>query len=865
MSVNRWKPYLSVSALALMAATAPASAQSVWTGAIDNDWFKAGNWAPAILPTGPTWVNSDTPGPVIDGGPAVFLTGLTVIARDIGTTGSLIVRNFGSLTTESARIAFSPGSVGAVTVDSAGWHVDTSLVVASAASGALTVVNGATVSAGTYLTIADQEIATGIVTVDGSGSTLFVAQALEVGWAGNGTLDVRNGAAVISGVGRIASGEGSSGTVTIDGAGSNWASSDVVTIGNFGNGIVTLRNGGALSAAGGIAIAVDAQSTGALNIGAAAGDAAAAPGTVAAAIIQFGAGDGRVIFNHTSAGYTFAPAMIGDGRIDQIAGTTILTANSGAFTGSTRVTGGQLIVNGSLAGSNVTVSGGVLGGTGTLGDVGIHPGGTVAPGFASIGTLTAGNFGQAPGSVYQVELASNGTGDRINVTGLGQLIDGAALQVVRADGGPYVLGTRYTVLTANGGISGTYVLTGDTQITAFVGFVAAYDPNNVYIDVLQTRSFTAAAQTSNQLNTAAALGTLPTSGALSSAILGLPTDAVAQYAFDQLSGEAHASIKSVLVSDSQFLRDAAFGRLRSASGGPGITTTATVAQAECEAATSCATIDRVTFWTRAFGSWGRWNSDGNAAALWRDTGGFYLGADVPVMEDRARVGLLVGYSRSSFQVSDRNSSGTSDNFHLGLYGGTQWGDLAVRLGVAHTWHALSTSRSIVFPGFADTTKGNYTAGTTQVFGELGYGLRMGGASFEPFANAGYVSLRTDGFSETGGAAALTSWGSVTSATFTTLGMRASTDFTLGSVNATAKASAGWRHAFGDTTPAATFAFAGSGTFTVLGVPIAQDAAVIEAGFDFRLAPNASLGISYGGQFGAGALDQSVRGNLSIKF
>ena len=865
MSVNRWKLRLSVSALALMATTAPVSAQSVWTGAIDNDWFKAGNWAPAILPTGPTWVNSDTPGPVIDGGPAVSLTGLTVIARDVGTTGSLIVRNFGSLTTESARIAFSPGSVGTVTVDSAGWHVDTSLVVASAASGALTVVNGGTVSAGTYLTIADQEIATGIVSVDGLGSTLLVGQALEVGWSGNGTLDIRNGGVVISGVGRIASGEGSSGTVTIDGAGSTWTSSDVVTIGNFGDGIVTVRNGGALSAAGSFAIAVDAQSTGALNIGAAAGDAAAAPGTVAAAIIQFGAGDGRVIFNHTSAGYAFAPAMIGDGRIDQIAGTTILTGNSGAFTGSTRVTGGQLIVNGSLAGSNITVSGGVLGGTGTLGDVGIHPGGTVAPGFASIGTLTAGNFGQAPGSVYQVELASNGTGDRINVTGLGQLIDGAVLQVVKADGGPYVLGTRYTVLTANGGISGTYVLTGDTQLTAFVGFVAAYDPNNVYVDVLQTRSFTAAAQTSNQLNTAAGLGTLPTSGSLSSAILALPSDAVAQYAFDQLSGEVHASIKSVLISDSQFVRDAAFGRLRRTSGNPGTALASTAGQTECEAATSCATIDRVTFWTRAFGSWGRWNSNGNAAALWRDTGGFYLGADVPVMEDKARAGLLVGYSRSSFQVSDRNSSGTSDNFHLGLYGGTQWGDLAVRLGVAHTWHALSTSRSIVFPGFADTAKGSYTAGTTQVFGELGYSLRMGGASFEPFANAGYVSLRTDGFSETGGAAALTSWGSVSSATFTTLGVRASTSFTLGSVEATAKASAGWRHAFGDTTPAATFAFAGGGTFTILGVPIAQDAAVVDAGFDFRLAPNATLGISYGGQFGAGALDQSVRGNLSIKF
>ncbi len=41
--------------------------------------------------------------------------------------------------------------------------------------------------------------------------------------------------------------------------------------------------------------------------------------------------------------------------------------------------------------------------------------------------------------------------------------------------------------------------------------------------------------------------------------------------------------------------------------------------------------------------------------------------------------------------------------------------------------------------------------------------------------------------------------------------------------------------------------------------------MIEAGVDVRLAPNASLGLSYGGQFGSGALDQSVRGSVSIKF
>ncbi|WP_163103935.1 hypothetical protein, partial [Acinetobacter baumannii] len=73
------------------------------------------------------------------------------------------------------------------------------------------------------------------------------------------------------------------------------------------------------------------------------------------------------------------------GAINQIAGTTILTANSSNFTGVTNVLGGKLIVNGAL-GSNVNVTdGGILGGSGTVGGIVAGVGGIIAPGN-SIGT-----------------------------------------------------------------------------------------------------------------------------------------------------------------------------------------------------------------------------------------------------------------------------------------------------------------------------------------------------------------------------------------------------------------------------------------------------------------------------------------------
>jgi outer membrane autotransporter protein len=50
-----------------------------------------------------------------------------------------------------------------------------------------------------------------------------------------------------------------------------------------------------------------------------------------------------------------------------------------------------------------------------------------------------------------------------------------------------------------------------------------------------------------------------------------------------------------------------------------------------------------------------------------------------------------------------------------------------------------------------------------------------------------------------------------------------------------------------------------------GVPIARDAMVVEAGLDLSLTSTATLGVSYGGQFGSGRSGQSARANFNWKF
>jgi peptidoglycan hydrolase-like protein with peptidoglycan-binding domain len=67
------------------------------------------------------------------------------------------------------------------------------------------------------------------------------------------------------------------------------------------------------------------------------------------------------------------------------------------------------------------------------------------------------------------------------------------------------------------------------------------------------------------------------------------------------------------------------------------------------------------------------------------------------------------------------------------------------------------------------------------------------------------------------------------------------------------------------TPRATQALLGSVPFTVTGVPLAEDAALIEAGLDLSLAEATTLGFAYAGQFGDGTTQNSVNATLKVSF
>ncbi|MEN5300416.1 autotransporter domain-containing protein, partial [Brucella sp. TWI559] len=573
---------------------------------------------------------------------------------------------------------------------------------------------------------------------------------------------------------------------------------------------------------------------------------------------SFGTGqisnNGLVIFGQQQAG-ELNNVLAGSGSFVKAGTGTLTLSGDGDFSGTFYVEEGEVIANSQLSQSNFEIGNGtVFGGTGHVGNLTLKQGSVLATG-QSIGTLDAtGNILQQSGSLWQVEVAQSGVNDSLIAGGSATIEDGAVLNVDNVTGERYALDASFKVLSAQDGVSGTYTLTGDTYISTFYGLVADYsDPNAVVLRVSQNRSFDQLSGLNrNQSAVAGALQSLDMNNPLYQAIGYLTDENEAKRAFTQLGGEIHSSGQAVSIEDSRFVREAAFGRLRSSMGGVG--------------AEEAIKDDGISWWSHGFGSGGRFENITNngASDLDRTIGGGFAGVDV-ALNNSWRIGALAGYSHSNFNTRWLDSSGESAGYHVGVYGGGKAGMLDVKLGAAYSWQEIDTSRAIGFTGYTDALSASYRNHVTQVFGEVSHQFDVMGVVAEPFANLAYVHLNSGSFTEDGGAAALKAGSNNSGTVFSTIGLRAS--IAVSEDGATKLyGSAGWRHAYNDLNPAATLSFvAGGDGFSTGGVPIAENVGVMEFGLDRKFTDGLSVGISYSGQFSKGSQDNGAKARLQWKF
>jgi fibronectin-binding autotransporter adhesin len=575
---------------------------------------------------------------------------------------------------------------------------------------------------------------------------------------------------------------------------------------------------------------------------------------------------------------TLAQAISGNGSLTKTgAGRLTLTGDSSAYTGNTLLNAGTLALNtGAALGGKLTVaSGASLSGGGAVGSLTLAGGSIVAPGSAgasghAYGTLTVnGDLTFQAGSSYQVHAdPGSSASDRIAVTGTASLA-GGVLHVGPEAG--FDAARTYTILTANA-VNGTFNTVSSNY--AYLNPSLSYGDQQVQLQLERKQTtpnkpiaFADAATTSNQRAVANALDSLPSGNALHKYILTLP-EGMPPDVFNSLSGEAHASVVSSLLGGATSPRTLPMQRLR-ANLNAGMSPGSPTAQAGGPLpASALPSSNAQPAWAELVGNWQTQKENGNAAQVRQHTGGLFIGADHEVGRSGWRLGAAVGYTDSKINVDDRSSQADVSGYSATLYGGKSFevgaGKLNFLAGAAYTWHDVSTKRYATVASGQEKLTADYGANTTQLFTELGYSMALTDSTrIEPFVGVAWNDLRTRGFSESGGSAALNGQGSSDKQTSSTLGLRTQIDFNVGRSEARLHAMAGWRHAFGGLTPQTTMAFEGSQAFTVAGTPIARNSAQAELGAEVAVSRDTTMALTYNGQYGGGNREHA--GSLNVRW
>ncbi len=543
-------------------------------------------------------------------------------------------------------------------------------------------------------------------------------------------------------------------------------------------------------------------------------------------------------------------SLIGTGtlNIDQ-AGNSLgggVTLQNGSLivgTASTRKTA-------SLAADVSVLKDAILGGHGAITGA-VTNNGRIAPGN-SIGTLTINGDLSGSGTL-DIEVDGNTSGtpsaDKLIVNG-GVDVSAMTLDLVLSptDAAYWSYGPTgpFTIIENDGNdaVVGPFADVNDNLLflDASLNYTAGTG-NDVQLTLFRNEiDMVAAAQTVNQTATAVAIGSLGnTNPVYLSVVTTVGDENAARVAFDSLSGEINATLRSVLVSDSDLTRDMALARLRdSGSSGSGL-------------------------WGNAIGNWGHYGSNEGTYEADSTTGGFLFGYDQTVSQ-ALTLGVMAGYTRTDVSVDQLNSRAEADSFHLGLYAGGAWNGWTYKGGVAAAYNDADVSRDVrATSTLSQSLTSDQQIYSTQVFAEAGYEFDVRGVTLEPFAGVARLHLASSGFTEEGGSAALTATGQGDDTGFLWVGMRTAAAFDLFGAKATAKASIAWQHASAETV-AFNQAFASGGdSFTVNGAPLSRDTAQVDAGLGINLGENADLDFSYSGRLGSDTQNHLVNARLSIRF
>ena len=549
-------------------------------------------------------------------------------------------------------------------------------------------------------------------------------------------------------------------------------------------------------------------------------------------------------------------------------GAGTLTISAGAsYTGTTTVNDGTLLANASLASSSgLTIEApATVRGTGILPTTTVN--GRLAPGNNAVGTLTVQNgLTFNAGSFYQVA-ATAVAASTTSVTGGAASVAGTL--EVQLQPGSYRPSRSYNVLTATGGVTGSFA--GATTNMPFLRPSLSYDGNDVFLTIAPG-GFAHGAQTAGQASVGAVLdhSAATASGDFGAVIdaFGNLTAAQAPAAFDAISGQPTANAGTVGVqTGAAFLNTIGnqVGTIHGGSNGG-----QRVAMALKDGADACditcdASPTVIGTWLSGVGGFGAIPGGNAAGTASYSFGGTSVGADYR-FSPNFLAGVSVGYVSGTSSVSGFNGRSTSDTFNGTIYGSYSDGPFYLDGLAGYATADNHTTRYIVIPGLdARIAQGRTSA--DQFLGQLETGYRFDVATLTPLSLTPFARLQgstntQDAFTETGANSLnLTIGKQTTNSLRTTFGLDVGTavekvDFGF---------RLGWIHEYADTARPMTATLAGvPGTpFTVFGATPQRDTAALGFSAKSHIAESTELYARYDGEVGGGTSNHALTAGLRM--
>jgi autotransporter-associated beta strand protein len=439
---------------------------------------------------------------------------------------------------------------------------------------------------------------------------------------------------------------------------------------------------------------------------------------------------------------SFLPGFaMGSGSFVKI-GTGTLTLNTvNAYSGTTTVEQGTLILGGdaghsnaSLAGSAVIDAGAVFEGFGTI-DGSLTNSGTLQPGNnTSSGTLTVlQNYTQTAQGTYNVVIDSNGT-NLLNVTG-NAIIDGTL--DITSNNGTVQLGVAVPFIQASGGISGQFSPVIEPR---FLNLFIQYNGNNVsYILTHDLTALLSVAQTPNQLSVANYIVNSEGNTAINSSLAMMSEDSDYQTFLDQLSGATYANQQLAIVNAGEQFENELLSRLNR-------DIWCFVDQNRYQAKPIC---DQKNIWFAIYSEKNQLLNTVDVSGLNTHAYGGALGSEVTV-QNNGVAGIAVSYTQMHEKTTGPEDAHTVGGLYqaavYGRYDYRNW-----RIGAEVDYGSTSNISAIrkianINTGTVETTADYQTA----LFGSqivTSYDISFWGLSFRPTAGFIYQHINGLDFSE----------------------------------------------------------------------------------------------------------------------